>query len=497
MYPFPRLQDYASQLMTLRTQALTAAVWLSVGSAISQGISYGSTLLLAGLLSPQEMGKAAIGALIVASAGLLREMGIGRALIYQQEPVDDAANTGLILIPVISAALYILVATFAGVAATFFRDADVTLLIRIMALTLVLNAFGEIPSSLMEKRFQFDRKTLADIVGQASYGLLVVLFAWQGYSFWSIAYASVIAAVLNTLALWILAPWQPRFSFDPSLARELLRYGRRIVESGIANFGIRNIDNALVGRMLGPAALGAYDLAYRIGNIPATTVTSILGKIMFPVYSRLSGQPFDLRNAFLKSLKLVGMLTIPISLEIVLVAPDAVTYVYHEKWAVAIVPIQVLTLYGLVRSLSSGQGGIFMALNQVRTMTMISTAQFALLAGLLYPAIHYYGLVGVCWVSVIAMTFSAITHYTRMRPLIGLRHNQVLQALWLSVAASVMAGSVAWLVVRQLGLSDKLNLLVLQSILMGALYVPLLLLDTDFRQFANAAIARFRKPTTT
>lgn len=474
--------------MTLRSKAVTATFWLSAGSVISQGISYGSTLLLAVFLSPEEMGKAGIGLLIVAAVGLLREMGISRALVYYKGDMEAAADTGFILIPLFSAGLYLVVFAGADLAALFFRDPDITGLVRIMGLTLIINSLGEVHAALMEKNMQFDRRTIVEISHLGSYGIFVVLFAYLGFSFWSIAYADLISAFISLVFFWRLSSWRPRLRFETRMAGELLQYGRRIVESTIVNFCIRNIDDAAVGRMLGTASLGVYSLAYRIANIPATTITPIIGKIMFPVYTRLSDHAFDLRNAFLKSLKVVGAITIPLSVELWLLAPGAMTYAYGQKWQAAILPIQILTLYGLIRALSSGQGGIFMALNRVRIMTKISTGQLVILAVLLYPAIHFAGLEGVCWISVLAMAFSAITHYFQMRTLITLRHRHIVQALWLSVMATGLAAGGAYLLC--IGNLEPPAFLILQPVITGFIYLPLMLFDTDIRTLGMDLLAR-------
>ncbi|MBI4530114.1 MAG: lipopolysaccharide biosynthesis protein [Candidatus Latescibacteria bacterium] len=479
--------------MTLRTKALKATFWLGTGSALSQGISYGSTLLLAGLLSPDEIGKAAISLLVVSSAGLLHEMGIGRTLIYMKDRVEEAANTGFMLILLVSMALYAIVFALSSLIATFFRDPEIVTLVRVMALTLIINAFGEVPASLFEKRLEFDRKTVTEIGGLASYGILVVVLAYAGFSFWSIVYASLVSAAIRGTLTWWLSPWMPKLNFDPKIARDLLRYGSRIVESTVVNFGIRNLDNAIIGRMLGPATLGTYDLAYRIANIPATTVMPIIGKVMFPVYTQISDYTYDLRNAFLKALKFTSLLTIPASIEILLLAPGAMNAFYGHKWDSAIRPIQILTLYGVIRSLSSGQGGIFMALNRVRTMTKISGGQLVMLLIFLYPAARFYGVEGVCWVSTGAMAYSAITHYIMMRPLIGLRHSQIVQALWPGIVATALAAGLAYLLCLQVTHPGTRTFSLLQPCVAGAFYLPLIVaLDHEVHSLLTDLRGRLR-----
>lgn len=480
--------------MSLRMQALKAAAWLTAGTAVAQGVSYGATLLLAWFLSPEELGKAAIGMLVVASAGLLREMGIGRALIYIKNRIEEAADTGFYLIPAVTVALYLIVLASAGWVGAFFRDADVPALVRVMALTLVINAFGEVPSALFEKQLAFDRKTLAEIAGLTAYGIAVVALAAAGFSFWSVAYASLISAALNVAVLWRLSPWRPRWRFDAALAKELLRYGHRVVESTIVNFGIRNIDDAVVGRMLGAAPLGVYNLAYRIANLPATTMAPVIGRVMFPVYNQLAAHAFDLRNAFLKALKLTAFVTVPVGLEIYLLTPHALTVFFDHKWDAAAQPIRILILYGVIRSLSSGMGGIFMALNRVRTMTKISLGQFFILLIFLYPAVHFYGLIGVCWLSTVAMAYSAVTHCIAMRPLIALRYRALIQTLWRSATASLITAGLVYAGCRRFVPPDTMAFLTLQAGLAALLYAALMMgLDRETRTIAAGLFNRLRR----
>ena len=56
-------------------------------------------------------------------------------------------------------------------------------------------------------------------------------------------------------------PWRPsRLQFVRSMFREMFGYGKHIAVSQILIFGITNIDDMFVGRMLGQAALGQYGL---------------------------------------------------------------------------------------------------------------------------------------------------------------------------------------------------------------------------------------------
>jgi lipopolysaccharide exporter len=68
--------------------------------------------------------------------------------------------------------------------------------------------------------------------------------------------------------------------------------------------------------MLGMEALGFYTIAYTISNLPATQITRLVGRVMFPTYSKLQDDRDTFRHAYLKTLKYVSMLSIPAALGI-------------------------------------------------------------------------------------------------------------------------------------------------------------------------------------
>ena len=70
----------------------------------------------------------------------------------------------------------------------------------------------------------------------------------------------------------------------------MFQYGKHIVSSQSLIFLITNVDNAIVGRYAGQAALGYYQFAYNISNMPATQITSIVSQVMFPAFSKLAGE---------------------------------------------------------------------------------------------------------------------------------------------------------------------------------------------------------------
>jgi PST family polysaccharide transporter/lipopolysaccharide exporter len=194
-----------------------------------------------------------------------------------------------------------------------------------------------------------------------------------------------------------VSPWRPRLRFNTRLAREMLGYGKHIVSSQTLIFLITNVDNAIVGRYAGQAALGYYQFAYNLSNLPATQITSIINQVMFPTFSKLSDENRAQTRVryYLTTVRYVTWLTVPIAVATILFAPNFILGLYGETWAPAIVPLQMLAIYGLIRSIAANMGSIFRAMGKPQWLTFIAAGRLTVMLLALYPVTKIWGITGV------------------------------------------------------------------------------------------------------
>ena len=165
-------------------------------------------------------------------------------------------------------------------------------------------------------------------------------------------------------------------------------------------FGVTNVDDLFVGRMLGDAALGYYGMAYSISNTPATNITRLVTRVTFPAFSQMQTDVARMRKAYFEVMHRVAMVAMPIAIVTIVFARDFVTVLLTDKWAPAIVPMQILAIYGLIRSIAANMGIIFQSGGKPQWLSSIALWRLITMTALLYPAIRWGGLIGVCVLSV-------------------------------------------------------------------------------------------------
>jgi len=396
--------------MSLKIKAIHSIAWVGLSTVIIRILNFSTKIILARLLVPEDFGLLAIGLLAINTIGLFRDFGFGASIIYLKDDSKDhlVANTAFIMLPIVAIVLFILAYLFAPHIALFYNTTLVEPIIRVLAFTFVISSFGTVPSILLEKELEFKKKILPETVPIVGYACVTIVLAINGYGVWSLVCGQIVSAVLNVILLWIVSDWRPTFHFDRTIALKMFGYGKNILAASVVIFFITNLDNGVIGRILGMEALGFYTIAYTISNLPATQITHLVGRVMFPTYSKLQDNKEALGRAYLKTFRMVSMLSIPATLGILIIAPDFIEIVLKEKWMPAVPALQVLCIFGLFRSIAATTGSIFQATGRPDILFKTSLLQLIITVFLIFLLIDPYGIVGVSWAVTIPIIIQSI-----------------------------------------------------------------------------------------
>ena len=216
---------------------------------------------------------------------------------------------------------------------------------------MVLGSLGQVPFTMLSKVMDFRKRLLPDIVPEVFKDTTIIILAMKGFGVWSLVYGQLVDISLTAIMSWIVAPLRPRPHFHADIAREMFEYGKHIQASQILIFLITNLDNTFVGRLRGEGDLGVYSRAFNLSNLPSTQITRLVGQVMFPALSRVRDNMSDLRRVFLRAVKYTSLVSIPMGVGIFVFSPPFMDVLYGAKWHAAIVPMQLLAIYGVLTGL--------------------------------------------------------------------------------------------------------------------------------------------------
>lgn len=343
----------------LDTASVRGAFWLASDQLGSRVIDMAFAIVLARLLFPDDFGLFAMASTSTAFFRLYANMGLGAAIIQRREVDDEYLSTAFWTQLGSGVLLFALVAVLGQAMGTFLRDPRVGLLTLVLSSRFIIAAGGATQVAMMSRRMNFRALVLRSMVSTAVAGVVGVALAASGKGVWSLMGQELVRVVINTALLYRATGWRPRLYFSWHRFLDLWSFGGPVMLARLCNYLVRHMDNVLIGRYLGPVALGYYAFGFTIFAAPLNDMGAIVHRVMFSALSRLHGDEDRFRRGFLLAMRYVTMIMMPAMVGLVLVATPLVTVVFGSKWQPSGPVISILALGGFIGMLTSlGPSGL-------------------------------------------------------------------------------------------------------------------------------------------
>lgn len=428
--------------MSLRKKTISGLFWSVLSQGGKQVSQFVITAILARLLSPADFGLVAMATVFTGFAMIFGELGISSALIQKQDLDEDHWSSAFWLNLLVGFFLAIIFYFSAPFIALFYKKPELVSILQVLSINFILVSFTIIQQTILTKEMNFRSLMVRDILAVIVSGFLGIVLAFRGWGVWSLIVQTLTFSIVNGVLLWILSKWRPRFVFSRLAIRDIFHFSANVTGFQIINYFGRNIDQLLIGKFLGTQALGYYSLAYKLMLLPLQNISWMITRVMFPAFSLIQNDITKLRVNYLKMIKYIAVITIPLMLGLFFIAKDLVLVFYGPKWLLTVSLIQVLVFCGMVQSIGTTVGIIYQSLGRAdiqfkfTLFVSVPTAVLSVLIGL------RYGIVGVAiayTLRTIMVTF--ISHIIANRLLL-LSMREFLGSLWASVQVSFFVGLV-------------------------------------------------------
>ena len=386
----------------LSAQVVSGVRWKVASQVILQAVSFGSTLVLARLLTARDFGLAGSALVFGGLALLFADVGLGASIVQRRELTEQDRSTAFWINTGLGLFLTIAGIGLSWPLADLYREPEVQPLFAVLSLTFLITALGTTQGAILIRNLSFRSLELRAIVATSASVAIGIALAALGYGPWAIIAQSLAISGISTVLLWRSSPWRPHFVFSIASLKHLLGYGSPIFGSDFVRYLERNADNFIVGRYRGPAQLGAYSVAYNVMLIPLLRLVTPVQQVFFPALSRMQ-QRNEQAEAWLRMTRVLAAIVVPGLLGLVVVAHDFVVVILGEKWQAAIPVLQVLAWVGILLSLSSQATTLFQVVGRTGIIFRLSIASAVISTGAFAIGVHW-GIVGVAVGYAIAKT---------------------------------------------------------------------------------------------
>lgn len=379
---------------TLSQKVVKGGFWLFLLRIVNRGFSLIRLIILARILSPSDFGLMGIALLTMSTLETFSQTGFQQALIQKKEDIRsylDASWTALILRGFILFAILYFIAPYTAI---FFNSPEAKPIIRVIGFAILFRAFANIGCIYFRKELEFNKEFIYQFSGTLADFVVAILAVLILRNVWALVLGLLAGNIVRCFVSYLMYPYRPHLNSDFKKIIELFDFGKWILGSSILIFLLTQGDDIFVGKLLGATALGFYQLAYRISNMPATEIAHVVSRVTFPAYSKLQGNIPKLGEAYLKVLQLTAFLSFPIAGLIFVLAPDFTMIFLEEKWMPMVPTMQVLCIFGATSSVNGTLSSIFRGIGKPNIVTFGAGLQLIILGIIIYPLTNKWGISG-------------------------------------------------------------------------------------------------------
>lgn len=433
-----------------KKKSVSGAVSYTVRSLFLFGIGFLTTLFLAGYLTAEEFGIFGFITQIVGLLQFFSSIGLGATLIQKKtEPTVEEYRSVFTVQQMLAWLLFFIVLAIvsSGLLTAKIGMSGIWVLLA-LSFSLPLDSLRVIPAIILERKLEFSKLVLPNIVEQITYNavlLVCAVFLHQGVM--SYAYAIILRGLFGVAAMYSIQRWSFGLSFNKTIIRSFLSTG---LQFQLSDFLARVKDNLFylaLGAFLPLKEFGYITWAKSWSQMPYNlTVLNVIA-ITFPAYSRLQHDKALLKRAIEKTMYFISVSAFPmLAVMAIFIVPFTQVIVRYQKWQPALLTFALFTLSIGWAAISTPLTNTLSAIGQVHKTVQLMI-MWTILTWILTPlCIWLWGFNGVA-----AAAF--IISFTSVMPIIFVRKyvqidiiTQTKDAFFATVGMSIVsiAGLAFW-----------------------------------------------------
>ncbi len=427
---------------TLKKQTITGVFWSGLERFSVQGVTFLVQLVLARLLTPNEYGLIGMLVVFLQIGQVFIDSGFANALIQKKEctPADFATVFYYNLL--LSLAIYAILFFTAPFIASFYNQDILIPLLRLLSLTLIINALAIVQKTILVKRVDFRTQTKVSLFSAILSGIIGISLASKSFGVWALCWQQISFSFLQLFFYTLYVHWLPNSKFSKESFIKLFNFGSKLLISSLISVIYKNLYSVVIGKKFTAAELGYYTRAEQFAMFPSNNLGNIIARVAFPIFSKIQDDTPKLCTAYRRIIQYSSYIIFPLMCGLIAIAEPLITVLLTEKWLGIVPLLQILCIDWMLDHLSIINLNLLYVKGRSDWALRLEIIK-KIIAIIILIATIPFGLTIMCWGRVLYSIIATIinTHYTRI--LINLNFfQQMIDIIPYLIGALVMAAIV-------------------------------------------------------
>jgi O-antigen/teichoic acid export membrane protein len=386
------------EVASIKKKSVAGVLALTSRTFVLQIIAFSATFLLTIFLTPQIFGVFYLVSAFISFLSYFSDIGLAAALIQKKEDLtkEDLVTTFTIqqgLVVTISG----LALLFSGMLSQFYGlDSAGIWLMRALIVSFFLSSLKTIPSVLLERKLEFSKLVVPQILETVGFYVVAVVMAWKGYGITSFTWAVLIRGVVGLIGIYVVSPWPIRIGFSLPVAKKLMRFGIPFQLNSFLALLKDDLLTIVLGKILTFDQIGYIGWAKKWAEVPLRLIMDSVIRVTFPVFARLQHSKELLAKAIDSTMFALATLLLPISVGLLFFVEPAIHLIpRYGKWEPAIISFYFFVITAAIAAFSTTLTNALNAIGKIR-QTLYLMIMWTVLGWLLTLFfVHVLGFVGV------------------------------------------------------------------------------------------------------
>lgn len=411
-------------------------------------------------------GTIAIVTSITSILNVFVDSGLGVSLVQKKEATENDFSTVFWFNIVVCIILYTLLFFIAPFFAKFFENEILTPVIRVLGITVLISGVKNVLQSFISRKMQFKKFFFATIIGTILSGAAGIYMALSGFGVWALVAQHLINLFVDTLILWIVVKWRPRFTFSIDSLKVLFSFGFKIFLAQILDVVYKELTTFIIGKKYSSIDLADYNRGKQFPDAISTNINTSIDSVLLPAMSKRQTNVGEIKLMTQKSIKISSYIMFPMMTGLAVCSPILINLLLTSAWIDCVPYVQIFCVVFAFYPIHTANLNAIKALGRSDIHVKLAVLKKILGIAVIFSAM-WFGVKVLALSAIITSLGSQIINSYPNRKLLGYSYKEQIFDLLPNLILSVVMGGIVYFI-AYIPLNNILILII--QVLFGALF---------------------------
>lgn len=335
-------------------KSIVGISWKFAERILAQLVSLVVSVVLARLLTPKDYSVVGLTSIFFAFCNVFVSGGFNAALIQKKEADIFDFSSVLWISLTVAVIIYLILFFCAPFIAQLYNLEILTIAIRVMGITLIINAVKSVVCAYISRRLEFKKFFYATLGGTVASAVIGIYMAKAGFGAWALIAQQMTNTTVDTIILLTIT--KIRFVWQVSWKRikVLFSYGGKIFVASIISVIYDNIKPLIVGIKFSAEDLAYYTKGRTFPHVINSSLNDSIAAVLFPVMSSVQEERTLVKDITRRFMQISSYIIFPVLLGFFSVADNFIVLLLTEKWSGAAIYLKLFCISFMFNILQVG-----------------------------------------------------------------------------------------------------------------------------------------------